>query len=135
MWGCIRMRRWHFILIVIFSLLGCYGPTPQAHLDERLSASGYIKRSNAEVVIVFVPGLYGDAVSTWTNDRNQAYWPDLISRDTAFRNSDVYVYAYSSPQKRAIESMVLDLNDRLSGDEVFQTHKRVVFVCHSLGGV
>jgi predicted alpha/beta hydrolase family esterase len=129
------MRRCRFILIFVVSLVGCRGPAHDVAVNEPLPASRYIKRTNAELVVVFVPGLYGDAVSTWTNDKTHAYWPELISRDPAFKDSDVYAYAHSSPQKQTIDEMVENLSNRLTSDEVFQAHKRVVFICHSLGGV
>src|SRR6202158_3124646 len=114
------MRRWRLILIFVVSLVGCRGPAHDVALNERLPASRYIKRTNAEVVIVFVTGLYGDAVSTWTNDKTHAYWPALISRAPAFQDSDVYAYAYSSPQKQTIDEMVENLSSRLTSDEIFQ---------------
>lgn len=131
----LHMLRCLLVLIPIGFFAGCQRSTPPIAQNDGLSASKYIKRTNAETVVVFVPGLRSDSVSTWTNDRTHAYWPDLISRDPAFRDSDVYTYAYSSARTRSIDEVVEELNIRLTADEVFRAHKRVVFVCHSLGGL
>jgi hypothetical protein len=40
-------------------------------------------------VIVFVNGIFGDAVSTWMNN-DCAYWPALLAADHAFDDADIY---------------------------------------------
>jgi pimeloyl-ACP methyl ester carboxylesterase len=128
------MCRWRFFLVSTILLAGCQRPTRDAQLNEGLSVSKYIKRTNAEAVIVFVPGLYGDAAATWTNDTTHAYWPEMVARDPGFQGSDVYVYGRPAVRSQSINDMVEDLNLQLTNDEVFAAHKRVIFVCHSLGG-
>ena len=56
--------------------------------------SKYVRKTdNAALVIVFVHGIFGDGVSTWTND-NGKYWPDLIAKDQSFNGADIFVYSY-----------------------------------------
>src|ERR1700747_22359 len=59
--------------------------------------SHYVHRQNADTVIVFVHGVFGGAVGTWTNTGSSAYWPKMLSEDPKFQNDDVYVFSYSSP--------------------------------------
>jgi hypothetical protein len=100
--------------------------------------SQYVRRQNADTVIVFVHGIFGGAVGTWTNPDSHAYWPKMLTDDPTFQNSDVYVYSYSSPyvsHSYTIDELIENMRLVLSNDEVFQKHKRVVFICHSMGGI
>ena len=58
--------------------------------------SRYIQHEHGnQSVIVFVHGIFGDSVSTWTN-ANGAYWPALLATDPFFSHYDIYVYQYPS---------------------------------------
>jgi triacylglycerol esterase/lipase EstA (alpha/beta hydrolase family) len=100
--------------------------------------SQYVRRANADTVIVFVHGVFGGAVGTWTNSSSGAYWPKMLSEDSQFQNDDIYVYSYSSPyigHSYAIDELIENMRLVFSNDEVFQKHKKVVFICHSMGGI
>jgi hypothetical protein len=100
--------------------------------------SHYVRRQNADTVIVFVHGIFGGAVGTWTNPDSRAYWPQMVADDSTFQNADVYVYSYSSPyigHSYAIDELIENMRLVLSNDEVFQKHKNVIFICHSMGGI
>jgi hypothetical protein len=105
----------------------------QSHYERPTAQSGpYNDR-----VIVFVHGLFGDADSTWRYSAT-VYWPKLLLGDVAFRDSDIYVAAYSSPylgDTMNLDEVATNLNNRLVADEVFSRHREVIFVCHSLGGL
>jgi pimeloyl-ACP methyl ester carboxylesterase len=86
-------------------------------------------------VIVFVHGLHGDR-TTWRAD-NGAYWPDLISTDRHFRNSDVVVAEYPTPSLRGTYSttkLAEILYQSLNKQHVWE-HREVVIIAHSLGGL
>ena len=111
---------------------------PPADTSTASPHSQYIRRSNADTVIVFVHGVFGGADGTWTNVASHAYWPRLLADDPAFQNNDVYVYSYTSPylgQSYTIDELIENMRLVFSNDEVFQKHKRVVFICHSMGGL
>lgn len=100
------------------------------------SPGGYLRRSDKDRIIVFVNGIFGDAVSTWTND-DGAYWPTLIAEDHAFDDSDIYVHNFQSP-KLARAQQIVELagrfRDLLEVDGVLK-HKQLVFLVHSMGGL
>jgi hypothetical protein len=88
-------------------------------------------------VIVFVHGIFGDATKTWTSS-NGAYWPTLLLADKAFDGYDVYVATYASPvigNTFTVDEVAASLQSRFVSDGVFEKHREVIFVCHSLGGI
>lgn len=108
--------------------------TPTSHYERPSTDKGPFK----DGVIVFVHGIFGDAISTWTSSTSGAYWPRLLLGDKAFDGYDIYVANYDSPvfgNTLAVDEVVASLENQLISDEVFKKHREVVFVCHSLGGI
>ena len=102
-----------------------------------VEVSRYIRKGNADSVIVFVHGLFGNVTQTWTCIRTQAYWPELLSRDQAFNSFDLYAVGYSSPVWSSGESLgevTESVYLRLQHDGVLQ-YKHIVFVAHDFGGL
>lgn len=106
----------------IAAILGVPGLPRLLHLDsggtarrpkaEAAEAAFYARRTNAETIVVFVSGLFGDAQSTWTNSATGAYWPSLLKADPAFQNTDIYVYSPASPYFTStvtVDDLVADL--------------------------
>jgi len=126
-------------LLLISSACPSHSPSkPPATEEQDVGLSRYIRRTNADTVIVFVHGIFGGSVGTWTNSETHAYWPTLLLDDAAFKGADVYVYSYSTPYfgpSYTIDELIENMRLVLENDEVFQSHKRVVFLCHSMGGL
>jgi pimeloyl-ACP methyl ester carboxylesterase len=120
------------LLLMLVFVVGTVAATETPHV-------GYLRKNpKNDTVIVFVHGVLGDAVQTWTNDRTKASFPQLLADDPAFKAVNVYVHGYVSPKiKRAqdVEELARRLGDYLNTDGVFKRHKRVVFICHSMGGL
>lgn len=58
--------------------------------------------------------------------------------DPFFTGFDKYVYSYSSGFSGAnykINELVEDMRTDLDAHEIFQKHKKVIFLCHSMGGI
>lgn len=58
--------------------------------------SHFVKAAGNKKVILFVHGVLGDVDNTWFNAATHTSWPDLVSRDPAMKDYDVYVYGYKS---------------------------------------
>jgi triacylglycerol esterase/lipase EstA (alpha/beta hydrolase family) len=101
------------------------------------SGSRYIKQAQGDQsVIVFVHGIFGDSVSTWTN-RNGAYWPSLLASDPFFSPYDVYVYEFASRfvgTGFSIDEIAENMRLTLDTDHV-SDYKEIIFVSHSMGGL
>jgi pimeloyl-ACP methyl ester carboxylesterase len=102
-----------------------------------LEVPGYVRHRNLPKALVFVHGIWGDGRNTWLNGSG-TYWPSLVVNDDSFNDMDVYVYQYPSPKDAgalSIPDLVTDLKTRLSSARVFESHREVAFVAHSMGGV
>lgn len=100
--------------------------------------SRYVRGPGKSRVIVFVNGVFGDSVSTWTNSESRAYWPDLLASDPEFGESDIYVYDFESPtlgNAQEILELAGRLKNYLDARNVIRDHAEVIFVCHSMGGL
>jgi hypothetical protein len=111
--------------------------TPLA-VDDVPMNSQYLRRTNADTAIVFVHGIFGGGKGTWTNAKTGAYWPQLLIGDHSFDNTDIYVFSYSSPylkQSDTIDELIENMRLYFDKDEIFTKHKKVIFICHSMGGI
>lgn len=121
-------------------LVSCGSKSPTAPAEQNSSepaVSKYERNDKKDRVIVFVHGIFGSAQDTWACPRGDFYWPKALLKDPAFADSDVYVAAYDSPffgNHMTIDEVVSNLANRFQSDGVF-SHREVVFVTHSLGGL
>ena len=87
---------------------------------------------------MFVHGVLGNSVSTWTSSKTKAYWPRLVRGDDAFKESDVFVYNYESSlynTRLTISDLAANLDTALTTYRIFDDHQQVIFVAHSMGGL
>jgi pimeloyl-ACP methyl ester carboxylesterase len=98
------------------------------------SESRYIRDQNSDKVIIFVHGLFGDSVNTWTN--GSAYWPEMITKDHDFDGVDVFVYQYptSFGSTFAPDQLADDMRHVLRSRKVLE-RKQLVFLSYSMGGI
>ena len=99
-------------------------------------ASNYIRKAANDSVIIFVHGVTGDGVKTWTSEKTRNYWPRLIAEDPVFSQENVFVYEYPSASVTGsfnINELAEDLRLTIA-DEVAK-HRRVIFIAHSMGGL
>src|SRR5271155_4149700 len=77
----------------------------QAKLDtivDPSSTSPTIDQTNqqnskvASVNIVFVHGLGGSAVGTWTDDETKFFWPAALTKSAGLENARIMTYGYNA---------------------------------------
>ncbi|KAI0384424.1 Alpha/Beta hydrolase protein [Hypomontagnella monticulosa] len=100
------------------------------------------ERGKATVDIVFVHGLGGDALKTWT--RESCCWPrDLLKDD--FPDARIMTWGYDSSvaklQEPSSQTSIFDHAESLlnsvsrARDGLNKKERPIIFVCHSLGGL
>ena len=100
--------------------------------------SGYLRGPGKERVLVFVNGVFGDSQTTWKNPDTGAYWPQLVADDPEYADADIYVHSFESPmlsQAQEVGELGQRLKNFLDAQNVVSGHSKVIFVCHSMGGL
>jgi pimeloyl-ACP methyl ester carboxylesterase len=139
-----------FLFLALLLLFGCGSKVPT---DEKSSSrdqkpvntlaslqtnsGGYLSPPTHRRVIIFINGIFGDAVTTWQNE-NGSYWPNLLAADKDFADVDIYIHSFDSPKivtAQNIDELAGRMNDVLLVDRVFKDHDQAVFICHSMGGL
>jgi len=122
--------------VFAIALLGSCGGTHRVVNKHSHYLSGRGPRE--DTVIVFVHGILGDSVMTWSPDGGKTTFPGLLTQDHNFDNADIFVVEYYT-EKFGTASSIPELAQELQQDfyaaRVFEQHKRVIFVCHSMGGL
>jgi pimeloyl-ACP methyl ester carboxylesterase len=98
-------------------------------------ASKYVRRNGADTVIVFVHGVMGDGVSTWTSE-DGTYWPDLLTQDQTFSGADIYVVSYATGfwATLSIDEIAENFRADLKANGV-AAYDKIIFISHSMGGL
>jgi pimeloyl-ACP methyl ester carboxylesterase len=88
-------------------------------------------------VVVFVHGIFGTKNDTWFNQGTS--FPALLASDPEFHNqADVFLFEYFTPKfssAATISGLAGQLRGSLEDNRVFEDHKSVVFLSHSMGGL
>lgn len=101
---------------------------------------GYVRGSKdirAKRVVIFVHGVFGNGIGTWTNN-NGAYFPQLLATDATFDGTDIWVHQFPSPTRGRtynIDELADHLRRRLDNDNVITNHEEIIFLAHSMGGL
>ena len=111
--------------------------SPQKLIGDR---SRYLAQRgpSKDTVIVFVHGVLGDSKLTWSPDDGKTTFPGLLSEDPQFNYADIFVVEYDTG-KTGKKSSIPELAQQLKRDffsaGIFEQHKTVIFICHSMGGL
>lgn len=95
----------------------------------------WLRHPTNDLTVVFIHGI-NSSEACWRHS-NGTYWPELLRDENNFSSIGVYVFSYRTTFMRSNYSLgdVVDsLKEYLALDEVLQ-HSRVIFVCHSMGGI
>lgn len=111
-----------------------FGGSARFDVKSRYESQGAHDKSLA---IVFVHGIFGSGEGTWLGAAES--FPSLLAKDPEFApSSDVFVFEYFSPyfgSAASITALADQLRGSLEDNRVFENHRAVVFVGHSMGGL
>ena len=130
-------RSYTGVLLSFLFSWSCTTMTPDIKIEGTLT---YVRPKTVETdkLIVFVHGVFGDAVSTWTNSRTGAYWPSLFANDTALTQFAVAVAEFYSPmlsEASSIEGIGDTVGQALIDKGIYRDFRQIFFVTHSMGGL
>lgn len=130
------------LLAVLFLLNSCASSPPV------LNASDFVKDDSANhKIIIFVHGITGDVVNTWTDvgKEKAVYFPSLLANDPELSEYNVYSFSYYTPMlKKAptIPQLSVQLNSELAskrilpnGEKGASKYDEIIFVAHSMGNL
>ncbi|MFC4763907.1 alpha/beta fold hydrolase [Dyella koreensis] len=124
------------------------GETPPASgtAADRAATSGsttppkwvYQSTPHAQVAVVFVHGIFGDTLGTWTNDNGTTFFKLLKDMPGIGDRVDVYAFGFESYMFKGGSLDMLGAADKL--DDYLKAagvwdYPSVVFVAHSMGGL
>lgn len=103
--------------------------------------SRYVKKpdnNKQSLLLIFVHGITGDCITTWTNETVDTYWPKMAGKDPVFQGAHIYVYQYPSYKRNPSPSLgqiVSNMNLQFWEDDVTKNYQQVAFIAHSFGGL
>jgi pimeloyl-ACP methyl ester carboxylesterase len=91
----------------------------------------------SDTVIVFLHGVFGDLLGTWTAEGASESLPSMIRDDPALRKPDVFLVGYDSPlfgHSLDIEQNAEKVKTDMFDQGVFR-HHYIILIAHSEGGL
>jgi len=116
---------------------------PKRSLPSGRHRSFWYLNNDSDTVVVFVHGIFSDAVSCWSNTRSDVFWPDLVADDQRFGAPSIYLAGYYTavdagdyPIRECSEAVfqALQLSDAALREPPL-VRPRIIFICHSTGGI
>lgn len=96
----------------------------------------WIKRPEGNTAVIFVHGILSDGETGWKND-NGCYWPSLLAAEKDLSSIGIYVFTYQTSVFSGNYSIsdIADALKELMDIHVVSDCKKLIFVCHSMGGI
>jgi pimeloyl-ACP methyl ester carboxylesterase len=92
-----------------------------------------IQKPRSDLSIVFVHGFLSGGEAAW----GQPSWPELLAKEPEVHNAGVFVFSYQtalSSRTYSIGDVVDALREHFNLEGLWE-QSRLVFVCHSMGGI
>ncbi len=126
------------------SLSGCNEPPPpppqtlQAIANKTAPRWVHQNQPHAKVALVFVHGIFGDTMGTWTNANGTTFF-DILRKDPKLEAGvDMFAFGYTSEMFKSgsldIQEAANKLNEHLQYHKV-NDYPAIVFIAHSMGGL
>lgn len=96
----------------------------------------WIRNVRSDTSVVFVHGILAKENKSWRHV-NGTYWPELLAQEKELEGLNIYVFRYRTgifSGTYQLGDVVDALKERMRLDGLLDS-KRLVFVCHSMGGI
>ena len=97
----------------------------------------WLRKPTDAASVVFVHGILSSGETCWRHP-NGTYWPELLEQEPTLTSLGIYVYTYQTAFNSgsySLSNVVDDLKERFFKlDGIADSHK-IVFICHSMGGI
>jgi hypothetical protein len=92
-----------------------------------------LRAPKSDLVILFVHGILSGGETAW----GQPSWPELVANESDFQDAGIFLFTYQSTVSSRTYSIgdVVDALREHFNLEALWNRRRLVFVCHSMGGI
>ena len=107
-----------------------------AQMAQAQSNRNWIRRRQGDTCVIFVHGILSSGEVCWTHG-NGTYWPVLLAQEKELEDVGILVFSYRSDvfcHNYNLGDVVRSLREILDLEELLDS-KRIIFVCHSMGGI
>jgi len=104
--------------------------------------NSWVEYRSSGTICVFVHGVQSSARDCWFNAKTGKFWPHLLQQDRVFGGVSIFLGGYFTQldageygMRDCAKELLEGLARSYSGSPAVLEHERLVFVCHSLGGI
>jgi pimeloyl-ACP methyl ester carboxylesterase len=125
---------------VILSALAAGGCSKKVTIDNASDPRWILQHNpHAKTALVFVHGLFGDTVGSWTAANGMTFFKLIANDPTVGSALDIYAFGLRSAMFSSgsfdIQAAADRLDEYLTRDHVLPEYQEVVFVAHGMGGL
>src|SRR5690349_15887765 len=91
--------------------------------------SKFIRNNKSDTVIVFVHGVVGNSLESFTNGKT--YWPDLLTQDSDFDGVDIFALDYPTTlwATLSVDELADVVRREMTGHQV-DSRQNIIFLVH-----
>jgi pimeloyl-ACP methyl ester carboxylesterase len=96
----------------------------------------WIRRTDGDTCVIFIHGILSDGEQAWMNGNGNS-WPQLLADEISLSDVGIYSFSYRSDlfcRTYSLKDVVDSFRETFSDDDLW-SKRRIIFVCHSMGGI